>query len=327
MLVFALTAMLVVVVVFIAYPLWRKTPKPLPVGKEAQRGEERFDLEIEKQNLVGSLRELEEDLAAGKLTPADHARLKNIDEHRFSELLDRWDKTSVGEAGESSPDAVRTGGDRKDPVTGPADALRRFRIVNLTGSLILVLLVAGGAAGIYYYKYAQQQESLQQAAMEGQGPAGAGMGTPPNPLEMVARLERRLRENPNDLQGQIRAGRSYLALQRMDDARKAWSKVIELDPGNPEGHYNLGLFLIQAADPSNPASLQEALNHFDASLQGEPGMPAALFYRGVALIHLKRNTEAEKSWTQALSGLTPGSEDAEYVKEELRKLRAGNPLS
>ena len=49
-------------------------------------------------------------------------------------------------------------------------------------------------------------------------------------MEMVAKLEARLKENPDDLQGQIMAGRSYQALGRTAEAQQAWAKVLELDP-------------------------------------------------------------------------------------------------
>ena len=74
----------------------------------------------------------------------------------------------------------------------------------------------------------------------------------PNPLEMVARLEERLRENPDDLQGQIMAGRSYLALERFDEAKQAWTKVLELDPRNHEAHFNLGVILIERRTFDDP---------------------------------------------------------------------------
>jgi cytochrome c-type biogenesis protein CcmH len=203
---------------------------------------------------------------------------------------------------------------------------RRYRIKSLSGALVLVLLVAGVASGIYYYQFSKQQE--QQIAATGDGPAAGPMmgGTPPNPLEMVARLERRLRENPDDLQGQMMAGRSYMTLQRPEDAKKAWGKVAELDPGNTEAQYNLGILLIQTTSPDNPKGFEDAMAHLDRALMIEPGMPSALFYRGVALIHLKRLDEAEKDWNNALKGLPPG-EDADFVKDELRKLKSGNPLS
>jgi len=137
-------------------------------------------------------------------------------------------------------------------------------------------------------------------------------------------LERKLRENPDDLQGQIMAGRSYMTIQRTEDARNAWNKVLELDPANVEAQYSLGYLLIQTADSGDPRNFEQAIRHLDAALLLSPGLPAALYYKGVALTHLKRYDEAENSWESALQGLPPGSEDAEFIKDAIRKLKSGN---
>lgn len=53
---------------------------------------------------------------------------------------------------------------------------------------------------------------------------------------MVAGLDQRLRDNPNDPEGWIRLIRSYIVLQRTDDARAALKRGIEaLGPDKPEG--------------------------------------------------------------------------------------------
>jgi cytochrome c-type biogenesis protein CcmH len=186
-------------------------------------------------------------------------------------------------------------------------------------AVTLGFLVLGSSSGIYSYLHWKEGE--QRLAMERQG-QGQGQGMP-NPLEMVARLEQRLRENPNDLQGQIMAGRSYLALQRIEEARSAWSKVLELDPKNYEAHYNLGVILISSAEPGHLKNYEEALEHLNTALVKVPREPAVLWYKGVALVHLQRFSEADESWTTAFQNLAPGTEDAELVKQALQSLRAG----
>jgi cytochrome c-type biogenesis protein CcmH/NrfG len=311
------TILLTLVLLWIAFPLWRKTPKPLPVGVEAARGEERLDLLLEKQNVVASLRELEEDLSSGKLSQGDYQRLRSVDEHRLAAILDRLD--AIAATGPIPP--------KSDQQAASAAPAPTFRIMNLSGSMILILLVAGGASGIYSYLNAKALK--QQEAQQGGGGAPPAMGGAPNPLEMVARLERRLRENPNDLQGQMMAGRSYMSLQRYGDAAKAWAKVVEMDPANAEGHYNAGLLIVQASrpHPDNPAPFQQAIAHFDSTLQMVPNEPAALYYKGVALFYLKRYDEAEKAWSVSLKGLPPDSEDGQFIREEIRQLRATKPVS
>jgi cytochrome c-type biogenesis protein CcmH len=301
---------LAAVAVLLTYPLWRKSQEIMAMGHEADQDQERVELEIEKQTLLSSLAELDQDLAQGRLLEDDHRRLKAINEHQLVEVLNKQDAFSRKSPGRSRPKSERLS----------------IRSVDMrwTVSFVLGLLVIGAASGLYTYVNGIIGLEAQKTAMEQQGQAVAGGQGMPNPLEMVARLEKRLAENPNDLQGQIMAGRSYMTLQRIGEAKKAWAKVIELEPGNHEAHYYLGLILLNTTQPGDPRIYQEALSHFDIALVKVPREPAVLWYRGVALVHLGRYSEADESWTNAFQNLPPGSEDAEFVKKQLQSLRAGN---
>ncbi len=296
-----IAAVLVIAVLFlIAWPLFRNNAKSLPPGTYTSGEEDSADLEIEKQNILTALRDMESDLQGGTLSQADYERLKDIDEHRLAGILDRIDSASA---------AIKENAGNQTMADTQEPALR-FRIMNIAGLLILILLVAGGASGVYYYQNAKLHEQNPEATS--------------SPLEMVTRLERKLRENPDDLQGQMMAARSYMTIQKPEDAKKAWRKVIELDPSNVEAQYSLGYLMIETADSGDPGSFEQAIRHLEAALLLSPGLPAALYYKGIALTHLNRFDEAERSWESALQGLPPGSEDAEFIKDALRKLKNGN---
>lgn len=302
----AVSMILTGVIIFLSFPLWWKPSSVTPMGLEASLDQERIDLEIEKQILLSSLSELDLYLAQGRLTLSDYQRLKTIDMNRLVRILDKDPLLKEG---------------KRASLLKPAPANQRSGIMKWAGSVVVSLLVAGSAFVLYSYINGKIGLEAQRIAMERESQSG-GQGMP-NPLEMVARLEQRLRANPNDLEGQIMAGRSYMALQRVDEAQRAWSMVLEMDSGNHEAHYYLGLILLNTTRRDDPRIFEEALHHFDTALVKVPREPAVLWHRGVALVHLKRFSEADESWTTAFQNLPPGSEDAEFVKKQLQSLRAG----
>ncbi len=356
MLVIVAGILLVGVILLLAYPFWRGAQLSMPSDPETASDQERINLEIEKQTLLASLADLEVERTQGRLAPVDYERLKARDEHRLVKILDRiQQRGSAVSARPHGAEAGSTGGIRapkKAPLPAPAPRRaarkqtgggRRPAVGVWVTPAVLGLLVVGTASGIYTYMDRQIGLEAQKRAQNEQRPP-QGM---PNPIEMVARLEKRLRENPDDLQGQMMAGRSYMELGRLDDARRAWGKVLELDKRSHEAHLNLGIILLQgnptsnsvepkasntvepkASNTTDPKIFEAALAHFDAALINVPRDPVVLWYKGVALVHLRRYSEADATWTTAYQNLAPGSEDAEFVKQALQSLRAGNvPLS
>ena len=228
----------------------------------------------------------------------DYERLKATDERRLLQVLDRLEELKEMEA---SPAAELT--DRRTRRGGWGRAI---------ASGFIVLLASLGIYGLLQFQQGQRILEAQER-----------MGGGPNPLEMVAKLETRLKENPDDLQGQIMAGRSYQALDRLPEAKKAWEKVLELDPKQNEAHYNLGVAMIETRKFDDPELFKEALAHFDVVLKDLPNQPAVNWYRGLALWYLDRKQETDAAWTLASQNMEPGSKDAEFVKDALTKLRAG----
>ncbi|MFZ5861511.1 MAG: tetratricopeptide repeat protein [Nitrospirota bacterium] len=298
----AVGLLLLAVGVTLAVPWWLRDPEPIPVGYAADQDQEQIDLVIERESLVRSLKELEIEHGQGRLMDTDYARLKATDERRLLQVLDRIEALAVTAPGGPAIAA-----------SAPGSTTSRRWLAAL-GSVVLVLVAASSIYAYIQWKQARVWDAVSAQA----GPTGM-----PDPRQMVARLEERLRANPNDLEGQIMAGRSYMALERLPDAQHAWTKVIELDPRNHEAHYNLGVVMINTRKFDDPELFKTALGHFDRALVNVPMEPAVNWYRGLALWYLKRYRETEDAWSTAAQNLPPGSEDAEFVKSALVKLRAG----
>ena len=294
--------LLAAVIATLSYPFWRKAATHFLLGPAAEQDQERVDLELEREILLSSLAELHVECEREKLSTKDYEQFKASDERRLLQILDRLEFLNP-----STP----------SPRHRPATAQPRTTL-RWSSAVLVALIVVAGTSGVYGYLGWKQEQTLVAARQQ----MGQGM---PDPREMVARLETRLRDDPNDLQGQLMVGRSYMALDRIDDATKAWAKVIELDPRNAEGNFQTGLILLTTRKIDDPKIFQQALSHFDIAFIQLPQEPALLWYRGIAQVHLQRYSEADESWTTAYQNLQPGSEDAEFVRTSLENLRAGKP--
>ncbi len=287
-----------IVLFSLTLPFWRRDPSPVSFGLDDDRAQELTDLQVERETIIRSLQELEMELSQGRMDQADYERLKATDERRLLHLLDKLD-TFKDAAQHETDDQKKVASKRKSWVPAIASGM-------------VVLLASIGIYGALQFKAAQKLMAVE-----------AQMGGGPNPMEMVAKLEKRLKDNPNDLQGQIMAGRSYQALNRIPEAKKAWEKVLELDPKQHEAHYNLGVIQIETRQIDDPEIFKQALAHFDIVLADLPNQPAVNWYRGLALWYLNRRQETDAAWTLAAQNMEPGSKDMEFVKDALVKLRAG----
>lgn len=287
-----------IVLVSLTLPFWRRDPSPVSFGLDDDRAQEILDLQIERETVVRSLQDLELELSQGRMDQSDYERLKATDERRLLSLLDRLD---------TFKDLVHDETSEHQPATS-----KRIKWVPTIASALVVLL-----ASISIYSALQFKAAQKLMAVEAQ------MGGGPNPMEMVTKLEKRLKDNPDDLQGQIMAGRSYMALNRMPEAKKAWEKTLELDPKQHEAHFNLGVIQIETRQIDDPEIFKQALAHFDIVLADLPNQPAVNWYRGLALWYLNRRQETDAAWTLAAQNMEPGTKDMEFVKDALVKLRAG----
>ena len=296
---FVCLTILIGVIAAISSPFWRKDPTtPELISREAEEGQEKADLSVEREVLLQSLQELDVELAQGRLEQEDYDRLKATDEQRLLGVMDRLETLTA--TGRPSPSLDQAG--EPGSAWGSAVAV----------SLVVVILSVG-TYGFLQWRTINRLVDIQTERT----------GQMPDPREMVARLEARLKENPDDVQGQMMAGRSYMVLERMDDAKKAYAKVLELDPRNHEAHYNMGVIMIEQRKFDDPKIFEAALKHFDRVLVDRPNEPGVNWYKGLALWYLKRYRETEEFWATAYKNLDPGSQDADFVKQALAKLRNG----
>jgi cytochrome c-type biogenesis protein CcmH len=138
----------------------------------------------------------------------------------------------------------------------------------------------------------------------------------PDVLAMVAKLEQRLREQPNDRDGWIMLGRSDVALERLDAAVSAYESARRLDGNSVEAILGLGEALSLRAGGQIPP---EAAQLFEQALALAPNNPKALLYGGFAAAVRGDRSEARRRW-QAVKSLHPPPQIEEMLDARIAEL-------
>jgi cytochrome c-type biogenesis protein CcmH len=135
---------------------------------------------------------------------------------------------------------------------------------------------------------------------------------------MVVKLEKRLHDQPDDLSGWLMLGRSYLALDRFDDAILAYDHAHRLDGKSAEAAMGLGEAMsLRARGEITPPAAQL----FEQALVLAPGNPKALLYGGFAAAVRGDRALARTRW-QALKSLHPPAQIEQMLDARIAELDA-----
>ncbi len=138
----------------------------------------------------------------------------------------------------------------------------------------------------------------------------------PDVLAMVAKLERHLHDQPNDLAGWLMLGRSYLALERGDDAVAAYEHARGLDAGNVDALLGLGEAMsLRDGGDLTPAEAEL----FEKAVTLAPNNPKALLYGGFAAAARGDQAAARNRW-QALKNMHPPAQIDAMLDERIAEL-------
>lgn len=281
-------ALALLAAVLLAVTLWW-IARPLRTAPTTASSE-RAELEVVRDRLLAQLRELD----AERADQGIESSVARDEELRLSaelaEVLRRLETLPAAMPGTS-------GGT-------PAPGARRPAAMLAPLSVILVL--AGG--GLYVWQNAASLQGFVLASRHG----AAAPGVPPVVFEMVARLEKRLAENPQDAVGWARLGRSYTVLQQADKARAAYARAYELAPDNVEVLAGYAWLVFSASPDGTPGladTLYRKLNKLD------PENADALWYLGLAAYQGGDPRGALRHWERLAKQIQPGTpEHAELTR-------------
>jgi cytochrome c-type biogenesis protein CcmH len=183
--------------------------------------------------------------------------------------------------------------------------LLRDKQSRVAGAVAAVLVIGASAA-----LYPLWSNWNWHAPAQPQAAAG------PDVAAMVAKLEGHLRDTPDDLKGWLMLGRSYVALNRLDDAVVAYDRAHQLDAKNAEAAMGLGEAMsLRAGGDITP----EASQLFEQALTLAPDNPKALLYGGFAAAVRGDNPLARARW-QALIDLHPPQQIVEMLNARIAEL-------
>ena len=197
-------------------------------------------------------------------------------------------------------------------------------------AIVLAVAVATGAVLIYdEIGHREIIERIEGVALSGetQQPLVGPDGEELPPLEvLVQRLEERLAEDPDNVDGWLMIGRTYFTMRRPAQALDAVSKAYALAPERPD----VMLAFAEATAANNNNSLEgEPAALIERVLEAEPDNASARWLSGMLYYQRGQYTAAATAWQRILDEMDPASEDAADMREMITeaRTRAGAPAT
>jgi cytochrome c-type biogenesis protein CcmH len=189
--------------------------------------------------------------------------------------------------------------------------LIRDRGARLVGVLTAAFVVAA-AAGFYPLWSSWDWHAAPPATAQASSPEIAAM---------VAKLEAHLHEQPDDLKGWLMLGRSYVALERLDDAVDAYDKAERLGEGkNLDAILGLGEALsLRAGGDITP----QVSKLFEAGVALAPNDPRALLYAGFAAAVRGDSALARTRWL-SVKAQNPPPQVMQMIDQRIAELGLDN---
>ncbi|HHB12629.1 MAG TPA: c-type cytochrome biogenesis protein CcmI, partial [Chromatiales bacterium] len=240
------------------------------------------------------LQELERDLADGRLSQADYESAKADLERELVYATDGL----------------------PNPATGSGTAGRSHWLVAgaalTVPALALVLYHQLGASRIIPLLQAETQQTSSSATQ-----ASGGL---PSVEEMVARLEEKLRANPDNAEGWVMLGRSYTVMNRYAEAAQAYEKANTLLEGRNAdvlAAYAEALSLAQQGQTSD-----QIRQLTQKALALDPTQPRALWLKGFDAFQQGDYSTAVEFWELLAAQVDPNSEDHANLQQAIQIAKA-----
>lgn len=178
-------------------------------------------------------------------------------------------------------------------------------------AVVLTAILPVAAVALYFYLG-------NPDAMEPVVPQSAPTMTQADVENMVASLEARLAQNPDDPEGWLMLGRSYRYFGRYKEAADAYFKAAPIVQISPVA---LTEYAEALARSSGQGFTKEAVRQLERALLLDPQEPFALTLAGTAAFQRGDHQEAIGYWQTVLELLPPGSEAAQAIADGIETAR------
>ncbi len=138
---------------------------------------------------------------------------------------------------------------------------------------------------------------------------------------MVARLEGRLIEDPNDPEGWKRLGRAKRVLEDLPGARDAYATAVEQAPEDLDALGGLAEVEMLLGEPNQPLT-ENTLTLYRRMLALDERQPDALWFLGLSEAQSGRPSAAADLWNRLLVLLQPGSDEHAMLAARISDLAA-----
>ena len=164
---------------------------------------------------------------------------------------------------------------------------------------------------------------LELAAPNRANPAAAGHGAAGGAdaasLEvLVERLAAKMEQNPDQLEGWLMLGRTYVALEQPAKGAAALQRALALAPQDPEIMVSLAQALAAAAGGQLAGRPVELIT---SALAVAPDHATGLWLQGLAAYQAKEFPQAVERWERLAQGLDPNGEDAAQLRQFIADAR------
>ncbi|MTW20066.1 c-type cytochrome biogenesis protein CcmI [Allochromatium palmeri] len=272
--------------VFVLAPLVRPTPP------DTAPGQDRLNLEVFQQRL----KELDADLEAGFLDQAQYEAARRDLER---ELLYDLDGAETAAATER-----------------PASALSRWAL-----ALALTIIVPA-ATVLAYLEFGRTDLIDQRQATTMTDDTKAEVASLE---ELVEQLEKRLEQEPANIDGWMMLSRTYLAMGRLNAGAKAMERAYVLAPN--EVNLKIAYAEVLGLVDPNKSLLGRPAELIAEALAQEPTNSNARWFSGLVAFQRGQYQAARTTWQSILDELDPASEEAGNLRQMMGEAqrRAGIP--